>query len=362
MARRKTVLDGLLYMVNIALALPLLVAYLAYYVDPELTTVVAFFGLAYPVLLLFNLLFVCYWALRFKRKILLSLVVIGIGAFHLTRTYRFDPGTTLANPGETLKVMSFNVRMYNQYKWLKDDGVYDKIKALVAAEDPDILAIQEHFYGKEIGDFGYPYQMDQQEGKQKVGLVLFSKIPFKDSGEIHYGPGPNGEDAGRSLYVDLEYQGETLRVFNAHLASVGFKKEDYQLLEHPNDGSKEKLKNGVLKIVGQLHRAFEKRAHQVKILAQAVSNSPHPVLLLGDLNDTPQSFAYHQLNKELQDAYLTAGSGFQRTYAKGPIPFRIDHVFSSDTLEALEYGVIPQALSDHYPVTATFHWRANAVN
>lgn len=357
MARKKTVLDGLLYLINIALALPLLISYLAFYIDPELTTVIAFFGLAYPVLLLLNGLFVIYWALRLKKKILLSLVIIGVGGFHLMRTYRFDPGATLANPGSTLKVMSFNVRMYNQYKWLADDGVFEKIEDLIAKEDPDVLAIQEHYFGEEVGDFGYPYQLKQQEGKQQVGLVIFSKIPFEHSGEIHYGPGPDGEDAGRSLYADLRFKGKILRVFNAHLASVGFKKEDYQLLENPNDGSKDKIKRGFLKIVGQLHRAFEKRAHQVKILAQAVQNSPHPVLLLGDLNDTPQSFAYHQLNKVLQDAYLTAGSGFQRTYAKGPFPFRIDHVFSSDTLEALQYQVLPEKLSDHYPVTATFHWR-----
>jgi endonuclease/exonuclease/phosphatase (EEP) superfamily protein YafD len=85
-----------------------------------------------------------------------------------------------------------------------------------------------------------------------------------------------------------------------------------------------------------------------------------PVVLLGDLNLTPDSPAFERLLDEagLQDAMR--GRGWRPTWLAGfwPLALRIDHVLVSPSLCVEEAEVGPPIGSDHRPVVARLRSRS----
>ena len=62
----------------------LLMSYLAVHINPKDFALPAFFGLAYPYLLLINIILSVIWAMLLKFEALISLIVIAIGFTHFT--------------------------------------------------------------------------------------------------------------------------------------------------------------------------------------------------------------------------------------------------------------------------------------
>lgn len=354
-AKKKSFFNGLLYGLNIFVALGLLASYLAFYIPPNSFSFFAFFALAYPILLTINVLFIFYWALRRRIKIVLPLLVILIGFGHLGRLYKIGDDIELDGVEDKLKVMSYNVRMFNSYQWIPEEGVPDKIRMKVESELPDILMVQEYYKGKITPDFGFQYSFVKPTNVSgNYGLSVFSKYPIVNTGTLEL------RDLGESqstynnqfIFADIDWNGKKVRAINIHLASIGLETSDYQRLQNPNEGSQEEIKDGFLKIFKQLDRAFKKRAEQIVALKRAINSSPYPVIVCGDFNDTPQSYTYHQVDILLEDAFMNAGSGFGKTYARGPIPFRIDYIFHSEDFKTYSFKVAKEKLSDHFPVIA----------
>lgn len=354
-AKKRSLLNGLLYGLNIFVALGLLASYLAFYIPPNTISIFAFFGLAYPILLVLNILFIFYWALRLRIKIILSVLAILLGLGHFSKLYKFGEDSELISTSERLKLMTYNVRMFNSYQWIPEEGVPNKIKEEVENEAPDILMIQEYYKGKITPDFGFKYSFVKPTNVSgNYGLSIFSNYPILNTGTMDL------RDLGESqssynnqfIFADIDWQGKKVRAINIHLASIGLEAGDYQRLQKPNEGSQEEIKDGFLKIFKQLNGAFKKRAEQIVALKRAINSSPYPVIVCGDFNDTPQSYTYHQVDLLLDDAFLQDGKGFGKTYARGPIPFRIDYIFHSDDFKTFEFKVGKEKLSDHFPVIA----------
>src|SRR4051812_17008906 len=72
-------IDRIFLWINYLLCLALLLGYLAPYVDPRKFWPIAFFGLAYPPLLVTNLFMMAYWLIRRSWFIGLSVITILIG-------------------------------------------------------------------------------------------------------------------------------------------------------------------------------------------------------------------------------------------------------------------------------------------
>ena len=68
--------DRVVLILNILGAIAMLLAYLAPLVNPARMVIPALFGLAYPYLLMMHLAFMCYWLIRLKKEILISLIVV----------------------------------------------------------------------------------------------------------------------------------------------------------------------------------------------------------------------------------------------------------------------------------------------
>lgn len=76
----------------------------------------------------------------------------------------------------------------------------------------------------------------------------------------------------------------------------------------------------------------------------------HGIIICGDFNDTPISYAYNRMKKGLKDAYVSTAFGPGITYYEDFFLFRIDHIMYSDNIKAYQAGRDKVKYSDHYPL------------
>jgi endonuclease/exonuclease/phosphatase family metal-dependent hydrolase len=148
--------------------------------------------------------------------------------------------------------------------------------------------------------------------------------------------------------VDAKFQDRVVRIFTTHLESVGFNKSDYESLENM-ENSKD--------IAGKIKRSYWLRNQQARILAGYIDKSPYPVIVTGDLDDVPNSFAYFAVKGNLQDAFLKKGAGFGRTIKVISPTLRIDYLFADKKFRVGQYTRPKVPYSDHYPVIVDLKFR-----
>jgi len=75
------------------------------------------------------------------------------------------------------------------------------------------------------------------------------------------------------------------------------------------------------------------------------------MLVCGDFNDSPLSYAHRVIGEGLCDVFVEAGAGPGFTYNQNHFYFRIDHIFATPAFRVLECKVDRSIrASDHYPV------------
>lgn len=365
--KKPSLIRKLLIIINSLFALGLLLSYAAPYINPCDFWPLAFFGLAFPYLLISNIVFLLIWIFRGSRYFLLPLIVLLLGYQSIPNYIQWNPHLPIE--GESIKVLSFNVRVFDLYLWTKEKSTRNKIFDFLEKEQPDILCLQE-FYQSDTVNHKYPfktldtlkqflkarnYHVDYTttiKGVNHWGIITFSKYPIINKNRVPFAI----KDDNICIYSDIKIKDKILRVFNAHLASIKLNKHDYKAMQQINNNSYSENFDKELLLIEKLRYGFERRALQADSIQKSIANSPYPVLVCGDFNDTPSSYAYHEIKGDLNDAYQIAGNGFGRTYI-GEFPsYRIDYILYSDELKALKYTTHPQVLSDHHPISAQLKW------
>ena len=102
-------LRRLMLMLNILAVIALLCAYAAAYISPARYWFFAFFGLAYPYLLMLNLLFVLVWLLFWKRFIWISIIVILLGFNQILSILQYRKQSSQNVTAGSMKILSYNV-------------------------------------------------------------------------------------------------------------------------------------------------------------------------------------------------------------------------------------------------------------
>jgi endonuclease/exonuclease/phosphatase family metal-dependent hydrolase len=110
--------------------------------------------------------------------------------------------------------------------------------------------------------------------------------------------------------------------------------------------------------VGSIHLdldAAERRRHVDEIVLRAAS-SKAPVILAGDINETPDGPAWQALAKQYSDAFAKAPTWGEYTYSAVDPVRRIDGIFVDPSITVVSCGVpdVPgiERASDHRPVLA----------
>ena len=106
---------------------------------------------------------------------------------------------------------------------------------------------------------------------------------------------------------------------------------------------------------------FSLHGLQADFVKEKISQSPFPVLLCGDMNDVPNSYAYRTLRDNRNDAFLEKGFGIGKTYTSatsrflGKLPtLRIDYIFADPVIETTQFTQVNKKLSDHQALIADF--------
>ena len=98
---------------------------------------------------------------------------------------------------------------------------------------------------------------------------------------------------------------------------------------------------------------YAQRAVQAEQVAEAVEQSPHPVVVCGDFNDTPVSYVYRTIRRagNLVDSFVEKGRGVEHTFKGLYNLFRIDYILADkEAFEVKSYDSYDEPMSDHKPV------------
>jgi len=356
-----TIFDKFLLCITILLCVSLLISYLAPIADPAKYWIVAFFGLAYPLLLLFTLLFALYWLLRKSIWVLLPVLTIAAGWSVLTKNIGFRSQTRapMVKDSNIVRIMTYNVHNFKRYGAKNDVSTKHEILDIINSHQPDVLGIQE-FFTRKHGQYDMQdsiqkilnstwcyFQAFESNSSEAIGMVIFSKFPIIAHGLITLSDDKTSEN--QCLYTDIRKGNKTFRVYSVHLQSIRFDPEDYRYLNAMSHEGKTDM--GSTKRLGsKLKLAFIKRSQQVYKIKQDAAACPYPYIISGDFNDTPSSFAVNQMSTGLKNAFCEKGTGLGRTY-NGDFPnYQIDYIMASPAFSVLDYDITKKKLSDHYPV------------
>ncbi|KFC59416.1 endonuclease [Flavobacterium gilvum] len=333
-----------MYFVNLALIALTFIAYLLPFLAPKFFPLLSVFTLFMPLFFLANGLFFLYWGIQFKKRMILSGLVLLIGITFFNKFYKFS-AKEFQESDKDFTVMSYNVRLFNVFKWLDRDDIPDNILEFINEQNPDILCIQEFSNSADIDLKVYPYKFVLMEGKQiKTGQAIFSKFPIIEHGNI-----PFPKSNNNVVYADIKKGKDIIRVYNMHLQSIKISPDVNEISENIDVIDQQKSKFLFIRI----SKAFTQQQEQAAIFKEHEKNCKYPIIICGDMNNSAFSYVYRNIKGKLKDSFEEAGVGFGATYTFKYYPARIDYIFADETMEVKQFESFPDFQnSDHYPIMA----------
>lgn len=226
---------------------------------------------------------------------------------------------------------------YNIHSGIGRDGRCDlsRIRRILHEEQTDIAALQEIERTPDADQVNELANGVSATGSfcatrpcrdGSFGLAVLSPLPVLniEKYDLTYG---DAREPRYCLRTDLEVEsGAVLHVFNCHLGLA----------------------------------ARERRFQRDRMLSDAILLSQelhHPVVLMGDFNDSPWSVVHSSLRRHFWDAFRAAGRRWGPTFRAGPIPLRLDYIYVSPGIRVLNCFVrkdlLTRIASDHLPLLAT---------
>jgi len=326
--------DKIVFVLNAIVATVLLLSLILPFLPPKTFSFLSVLSLGVPLLILLNVLFFLYWLIKIKKQLVLSLFVLFIGYVIHGSLYKFSSSNDIHidNP---IKVMNFNVRLFNLYDWIKENDIDVKIVKFIQSENPDILCIQDYHTNSKVDLSFFKYKFEKISGnKIHNGQIILSKFPIINSGSLEF---PNTNN--NAIFADVVKGKDTIRIYNIHLQSLKI------------DTNVEKLKEeGSERLFKQVENTFKRQQFQSELFLLHKSQCPYKIIICGDFNNTAYSYVYRKIRGNLNDTFKEAGSGFGRTYAFKFFPVRIDFIFADDSFIVNTFKTYDNDLSDHYPI------------
>ena len=189
---------------------------------------------------------------------------------------------------------------------------------------------------------------------QHYGIAIYSKYPMVNTGQIRFQGEKNNN---MCIYTDVVVYDDTIRIYNVHAASIRFTDTHYAVVKELNS-QKEKAKIEISDFVGiakRMANAYRRRAQQVEKIKAHALQSPYPVVICGDFNDTPVSYSYATISDGLKDAFKVSGSGIGSTYIGAFPSFRIDYIFHSPEYKSGNYTTHSEEVSDHRAISCDLY-------
>jgi endonuclease/exonuclease/phosphatase family metal-dependent hydrolase len=354
-----------IFFLNVLAIIGLVLAHIAYWVDPKSAIWPSFFGLLFPLFLLINVACVFFWLALKKRLFLYSLIVVIASADHIGHNFQLPFfKSKLSDSKAQLNLMSFNVRVFDLYNWGSNEVSLKKILDFVNDQNPDVVCFQEYYYQENSAfatrdsliKMGY---IHYAEGFSKIttngqsfGIATFSKFPVIDNSVIRF----DNDNLNNALFTDILFDNDTLRIYNAHVGSIRFSRADYNFVGIDEKTAPKHTDEPML--FTRIYEGYERRASQIEQITEHMQDSPYPVVFCGDVNDTPVSATYRKLSRKLTDAFIASGSGTGSSYALFWLPvLRIDYImYEPEVIKTSSFTTHQVYLSDHKPISCKLSW------
>ena len=247
--------------------------------------------------------------IRIKKLTILIMII-----FMISMTYNIEK--TFFPQKKEIKIVSYNIHSglnKDMYPTLFD--IIDFLRVLKA----DIICLQEvnesAKAGFQVSSFKEELKMYSHFGANVVdlgfnyGLVTYSKYPIKSENHIYLS---SGREQRGMLHTVTKIDGKKLNIINVHL---GVDEEEREI--------------------------------QIKEMIEFINSlGKEPYIVTGDFNEGNISID----NNILNDVAQKLGKANVLTFALGLD--RIDYIFVSPGIEVLEYEVLIENMSDHYPIVA----------
>ncbi len=333
-------------------------------ISPESSTLFAYLGLCFPIFCFLNLCFTLYWAFACQWKFIWTGLLAFLLAWGQVKLYFPLHAPTDDIPKDnTIKLLTYNIMAFG-YKTHSESKPNPTIQYL-AHSGADIICLQEYAEDSQ-GDYltkkkiykelkMYPYQSVvylNKAGRIKQGIAVFSKFPIVKSGRIHYKSEYNG-----SAMCQVKIKDKILTIVNNHLESFKLTSEDRSryssFFKDMGTDNFEMLKGTLSQKLGPAYRI---RASQARTIAHFCDTVKTDYLVVcGDFNDTPISYAHHTIQHNLVDAFSESGCGIGVSYNENLFWFRIDHILHSKNIRSYNCTVGKVNYSDHYPMWCYLH-------
>lgn len=358
---------------NMATALLLIVGCFGGILNPQTFWITGVITLGSFYILLLLLFFIFFWLFVKPFLALISVITIAICWVPLSHivAIRLSPNFVIKKHPANLRVMSWNVEHFDilEHKTHPEQKV--KMIAMINELKPDIACFQEmvasdqypeainylpYFTNRlSMRDYHYSYNSKLNfDDKHHFGIITFSKYPIINKQTIAYAP----RDYNSIFqYIDILKDKDTFRVFNIHLQSLKFTDDNRRYIETIKDDNQLQQSKSVL---SKLKTGFLHRQLQADRIKELMNKSPYPVIVAGDFNDVPNSYAYRTIGDGLINGFEEKGTGIGRTFYSVSPTLRIDHIFADKSFNVEQYLRVKKKLSDHFPiVTDLFYKNSN---
>lgn len=357
----RRIFNSSLFTVNVVLILLLLLSAFSDRISPEKSVAFSFLGMIFPFILLANLFFVFWWFLFFRWKQLLVCIVSLLVSWGAIRSYYPVNQQEKEIPEDCFKVLTYNVMGFHHSNLHTAKNPNPVVQYIVDSK-ADVVCLQEHRTYRnsrhlspddlrkalKMYPYSYFYRIKTADpGLGIYGMSLYSKFPIISTKKIEFNSTYNG-----AFQAELDVKGKKVTLINCHLETNKLSDEDRkQYKDMVEDFDSKKLDAVAGRTVKKLSPAFKTRAVQADMIAEVIKNTDNPyVIVCGDFNDTPISYARKTIKGKLKDAFVETGKGLGITYNRNRFYFRIDYILHSKNIKAYNCSVGKLKDSDHYPV------------
>ena len=321
--------------------------------NPVEHPVLSCIGMAFPIFLLVNLAFLCFWVI-FKFR-MIWIPIVGYAMSYVPISIYMPLNLKLSEtPDDAIKVISYNVCGYGgNYKY--EQG-FEKVRDYLFEQEADIVCLQEdvdtwrrycfqHYEKK----FAYNDTVHFNSYGIINGVGIHTRFPIIRKERIPYRSEGNG-----SVAWYLQVDKDTLLVINNHFEGTHLTTEDRQVYRELIKGEVkgDTARRESHKLLVTLAESSTKRAPQIDAVCRYIeAHQQYPIILCGDFNDNPISYSRYRIAQVLHDCFTETGRGLGLSYNQKGFHFRIDHVFCSDHIQPYNCKIDSEMdASDHFPV------------
>lgn len=306
-----------------------------------------------PLWMICNALLIAWWAIRMKWYLAIPIATLCCCWNYAGTLWRPGDGESINTDKQLLRVATYNAARFSK------DGtgvIASDIKNGMLREGTEIICLQE-YYGALAGqrqktarDLFLPEY--KYCTRHRGDVVILSTYPILDEGVTEW----EGTNAS-FIWADIKVsESKTVRVYNMHLQSTAI---NSNLRRATNEGMVDESQNiqnsAVYDLLAEGYAwGLNVRSGQAIEIANSKRLSPHDIIVCGDMNDVPYSFAYNTVKGDLDDGFVTAGGGWASTYKGAKGMMRIDYIMHSQALKGAQYYSRDWEYSDHNPVFMSF--------